>query len=763
MRKLCLALDRHEEALSSFDRALEIDSTDYQAWFNRGGALDNLGRSEEALESFDRALEIDSTDYRAWSNRGVALDNLGRHEEALESCDRALEIDSTDYQAWSNRGLALDHLGRHEEALESCDHVLAIKADFDLAWTNRSMVASHSRGCSYPVSWTLPPEMQTPALDQREHRGAVATLREGLKYVPAETEGWARLHHGLGRCHFTQGRIVFTQGRIVSERPYRYFCQAEKAFRKALQVLTPQSYPEAYLEVLSDYVRLLYHLDEPEQAEYLLREGSGLLQTLLESSQRSDREKQQLALKFNNFRQLTVQQFVYQQKVTEALITAEKDKNACLQWLLQQEWIDPNQLETPTLSEFQNQLDTSAAVIYWYLSPVALTTFIITANGGPQVLETENITNSSGFQQYQELEDFLKTCRQEQEEQNEQWQKALPKRLEQLETLLNIPNLVKLLPPDISQLILVPHRDLHRLPLHALFPEHLTVRYLPSLQMEQVVRETPLKSGQEQYNFLALEGDTKGDKKRPALVKLERSQVANYFERPYYLPHSSETVSWKEFGATLQQSQGVLHYCGHAKHNFKQPSQSQLVFNVVNEENQPEPLKVEQIYKLDLRAYQLVVLNACETGIAGNEEILTEYVGLGSTFLSSGVDCVVSTLWKVPDLAAFLVIKEFYRQVVEEGKPKPVALQSAVCHFRDMSSQQFHQTYAPVLKQKNEHLCKQELEEFLKRGDFTENMIQRFQENMNKKINNFNEDVNHVDVQDFQDPYNWAAFICQGT
>jgi Flp pilus assembly protein TadD len=44
---------------------------------NRGVALDNLGQYEEAIASFDKAIEIKPDNDSAWLNRGVALDNLG--------------------------------------------------------------------------------------------------------------------------------------------------------------------------------------------------------------------------------------------------------------------------------------------------------------------------------------------------------------------------------------------------------------------------------------------------------------------------------------------------------------------------------------------------------------------------------------------------------------------------------------------------------------------------------------------------------------
>ncbi|MBA7712318.1 hypothetical protein ES703_121292 [subsurface metagenome] len=54
--------------------------------------MGRLGRDEEALESYDKAIEINPDYELAWYNRGVSLEQLDRDEEALESYDRVIKI-----------------------------------------------------------------------------------------------------------------------------------------------------------------------------------------------------------------------------------------------------------------------------------------------------------------------------------------------------------------------------------------------------------------------------------------------------------------------------------------------------------------------------------------------------------------------------------------------------------------------------------------------------------------------------------------------
>ncbi len=127
-------LGRNEEAIASYDKALQIKS-DYNAvWNNRGIDLSKLGRYEEAIASYDKALQINPDKHESWDGRGVALFHLGRYEEAIASFDKTLQINPSDDIAWYNRGFTLDKLGRYGEAIASWDKVLQIKPDKHEAW-----------------------------------------------------------------------------------------------------------------------------------------------------------------------------------------------------------------------------------------------------------------------------------------------------------------------------------------------------------------------------------------------------------------------------------------------------------------------------------------------------------------------------------------------------------------------------------------------------------------------------------------------------
>jgi len=132
-------LDMSAEAILSCEKAIALDPSAARTWIVRGYAQHCSGKYEAAVESYARAIELNplgADGRRAWNNRGAALDNLGRHEEAIESYDEALMIDPFDLYAWNNKGVALGTLGRHEEAARCFQKAIEIDPLYATAWKN---------------------------------------------------------------------------------------------------------------------------------------------------------------------------------------------------------------------------------------------------------------------------------------------------------------------------------------------------------------------------------------------------------------------------------------------------------------------------------------------------------------------------------------------------------------------------------------------------------------------------------------------------
>ncbi len=132
--------NRFEEALASYQLALDIRPDHAAAWYRRGNALHELKRTQDSLASYERALAIQPDFAEAWNDRGVVLRTLDRLTEALASYERAIEIKADYAEAHYNRGNALRDLGRPREALASYERALEIRPELADACVNRGNI-----------------------------------------------------------------------------------------------------------------------------------------------------------------------------------------------------------------------------------------------------------------------------------------------------------------------------------------------------------------------------------------------------------------------------------------------------------------------------------------------------------------------------------------------------------------------------------------------------------------------------------------------
>ena len=113
---------------------------------DKGVELLQLGKSEEAISYFDKVLEIDPNDLKALNNKGAALGNLGKSEEAISYFDKVLEIDPNHIDALNNKGSVLTLQGKYYEATMYFTKVLTLEPDHERA---KIRFDNAKRGLSY--------------------------------------------------------------------------------------------------------------------------------------------------------------------------------------------------------------------------------------------------------------------------------------------------------------------------------------------------------------------------------------------------------------------------------------------------------------------------------------------------------------------------------------------------------------------------------------------------------------------------------------
>ena len=147
----------------------------------------------------------------------------------------------------------------------------------------------------------------------------------------------------------------------------------------------------------------------------------------------------------------------------------------------------------------------------------------------------------------------------------------------------------------------------------------------------------------------------------------EAKRVANLFGTKAKLGVTRQEIIDTHF------TEDVLHFSCHGYFYPDDPLASGLVLK--NEEF----LTARDIFANNLKIdSQLVTLSACETGVSENRKG-DELIGLTSSFLYSGAQSLVMSLWKVNALAALEIMEEFYNNIKnsEDNHDKASALQKA--------------------------------------------------------------------------------------
>ena len=134
---ILVALQRLDEAVASYDKAIALKSDFVEPLCNRGGALQELKRFDAALASYDQAIALKPNSAEAFCNRGLALQELKRFDEALANYDKAIALTPDYAEAFCSRGAALQALKRLDEAMASYDKAIALKSDYADAFCNR--------------------------------------------------------------------------------------------------------------------------------------------------------------------------------------------------------------------------------------------------------------------------------------------------------------------------------------------------------------------------------------------------------------------------------------------------------------------------------------------------------------------------------------------------------------------------------------------------------------------------------------------------
>ena len=651
------------------------------AWYERGKVLFSLKRLRGALEMLETTLSLNRKNFHAWNVKGNILLELGQYREAVEAYKLSIEL--SDYQFW----LARKNLGKAYES-------------------------------------------------QNNYSSAFQTWDNGINDLNESSKSY---NEGCGVLHYMKAQLYYKQG--LRRENIGAWVQSKKSYDAALSFLEDEpDLREYYLEILQKALTVQVGLREKDQEDELRQRASNLLDRLRQDGSHS--EKKRLSLKFSDIEQLTVNTSVQSNQLVRAIEIAEKSKNACMTWMLSGWDSFTHPCDWQKMLSFA---DSVATVIYWHLSPAAITTFVVKPNHSePILIETvskdlfEPSQRLLRFEEWGRKWDSLYTTyrsdsRDIQVTRRKNWREQLPQLLQELDEILNISKILECV-GAAEQLILIPHRDLHRFPLHALFPQNISISYLPSVQ-------SGINIGSHDFTLsgkmLSVENPDSHDLGELIYADIESAAITQIMGQLSPESIANQSAKKKHVAKALKEDYNFLHFTGHGTYNSTRPEQSALALSG------KDRLTLKEILDISFNNYRLVTLSACETAITGKRAVTEEYVGLVSAFLYQRISYIVSTLWTVSEESSILYMVYFYRQLKKGRHPKE-ALSIAATWLRSLTYIKLERLYSLILQ----NIPRDEI------------VIRPFVRQQCYQICNMTAEEKQENP--FSNPYHWAAFVITG-
>jgi CHAT domain-containing protein len=757
-----------EQAIVCCEAALEIctkeDSPIYWASTKNNIAIAYMERIEgnraenleQAIAGYEAALEIRTKenfpiDWALTKNnianvylnriKGNRAENL---EQAIAGYEAALEIRTKEnfpiQWAMTQNNLAIAYSGRIEgdraknieQDIVCCEVALEIrtKENFPIDWamTQNNLAAAYS----YRIEGD-----RSQNLEQ-----AIASYQSALEVYSSQNlpVDCLRTANNLGGLHFNEGNW---QAAIDA-----YLLAISAVEQSRTWAITDQNKQETLERAISVYYNLVQSCINTQQynkaLEYAERSKSRNLVDLLANrdtyprgeiapeilasltelrrqvliaerqiQQQNNRSRQGFMDSDNSQRGIAIPQSVNAIEHSDRLVSLKQELDRLITTHIQP--VDPSfqltqKVEPISFEEMRSALpDDRTALVTWYIAQTKLLTFIVTPQAThPQLIES----TLEAFQQFIEvLTEYQTAYSQYRDRLNKDWKTALPQYLAQFSQTLGLAEILQQLPPECDQAILIPHRYLHLIPLHALpielpdgtetclldrFPQG--VRYAPSVQLLKLAQQwsrPPLQ------NLLAVQDPTQD----LTFTNLEVTALRTHFQ-PFDRVFRHQEAQKSALTVELIAQSNCVHFSCHGAFDFANPTQSALMLSeslVTTPDGRKicdleKCLTLGEIFTQDLRQCRLVTLSACETGIVDVSKQIDEYIGLPSGFLFAGSPSIVSSLWAVDDLSTTCLMIRFYNNL-QQNDSVSIALNDAQRWLRQANGKEIKEMVTPWLAQ----------------------------------------------------------------
>jgi CHAT domain-containing protein/tetratricopeptide (TPR) repeat protein len=247
-----------------------------------------------------------------------------------------------------------------------------------------------------------------------------------------------------------------------------------------------------------------------------------------------------------------------------------------------------------------------------------------------------------------------------------------------------------------KRLLIVPHGPLHKLPFAALINpetqrflvEDFELSFAPSLQVYALLAArtkeapgtrlfavgNPSFAATDLTNLFGMAID------KAALLPLPGAEeevklIAKGYGQSTVLTGAPATEGAVQAALSAGNDFGIVHLATHAVFNSAVPMASSIFLN--GDAHHDGLLQTPELFSLDLSRAALVVLSACQSGLAKIERG-DELLGLQRGLLHAGARAVLLTLWEVSDDGTLMLMKHFYEGLRAKQRPSQALRQAQV-------------------------------------------------------------------------------------
>ena len=256
----------------------------------------------------------------------------------------------------------------------------------------------------------------------------------------------------------TQNNLGIAYRNRIKEDKAENLEKAIACYQQALLIRTPEALPLDCLQTRSNLGNLHFSQKNWQQAIKSYQIAIEIVEDTRTLALDERRKQDIIAENIQVFNRI-VRSYLQLKQPCPAIEYVERSKTRNLVELIATRELN-QKIQPITFQEIQQLIDSNTAIIQWYLTKEEIFTFIVTQHRPQPLVKSFATSPELTNQIYNYLNLYL--------EDKQEWQTQLPSLLSNLAQTLHLDEIISPLEKEYSKILLIPHRALHLIPLHAL-------------------------------------------------------------------------------------------------------------------------------------------------------------------------------------------------------------------------------------------------------------------------------------------------------